>query len=153
MIEKEKITQLVEEKLSEGQFIVEITVSANNKISVAIDSMEGIKISQCVAISRHIEKSLDRDVEDFELQVSSAGLGQPFKVYLQFVKNESQEIEVVLTDGSKLAGKLTEVNPQGFGLEIVKKEKVDGEKKKQLVHETLRFTYDEVKEAKNIIKF
>lgn len=153
MIEKGKIIQLAEEKLDEGQFLVELGISASNVIHVVIDGIHGVTINKCVEVSRNIEHNLDRDVEDFELQVSSAGLGQPFKVYRQFVKNENCEIEIVTSEGIKHSGKMTNVNTQGFDLEVSKKEKVEGEKTKQLVTRVLHFGFEEIKEAKNIIKF
>ncbi len=153
MIEKEKIVKLAEEKLDEEQFLVELTISASNAISVVIDGIHGVTISKCVEVSRNIEHNLDREVEDFELQVLSAGLGLPFKVYRQFVKNENLEIEVVANDGVKHSGKMMNVNELGFDLEVNRKEKVEGKKTKQLVTRTLHFSFEEIKEAKNIIKF
>ena len=153
MIDKEKILRLAEEKLDEDQFIVELTVSATNVINIVIDGMEGVTISKCVEVSRNVEHNLDREAEDFELQVMSAGLGQPFKIYRQFVKNENQEIEVLMADGTKLVGKMINVSEQGFDLEVTKKEKVEGEKSKKLVTRVHHYRFEEIKEAKNIIKF
>jgi len=152
MIEKEKIIRLAEEKLDEGQFIVEVSISAANVIHVIIDGKEGITIGKCVDVNRNIENNLDREAEDFELQVMSAGLGQPFKVYLQYVKNENKEIEVLTNEGS-YKGKMFHVNEEGFDLETCKKEKVEGKKNKQPVTRTYHFKFEEIKEAKNIIKF
>lgn len=153
MIDKEKILRLAEEKLDEGQFIVELTVSATNVINITIDGMDGVTINKCVEVSRNVEHNLDREAEDFELQVMSAGLGQPFKIHRQFVKNENQEIEVLMTDGTKLVGKMINVSEQGFDLEVTKKEKVEGEKSKKLVTRVHPYRFEEIKEAKNIIKF
>ena len=153
MIEREKIVKLAEEKLDEGQFLVELGISASNAINVVIDGIQGVTIDKCVEVSRNIEHNLDREAEDFELQVSSAGLGLPFKVYRQFVKNENLEIEVVANDGVKHSGKMINVNEQGFDLEVNRKEKVEGKKTKQLVTRVLHFRFEEIKEAKNIIKF
>ena len=153
MIEIEKITRLAEEKLEEEQFLVELSISASNVIHVVIDGMHGVTIGKCVEVSRNIEHNLDRDAEDFELQVMSAGLGQAFKVYRQFVKNENQEIEVLTNEGIKHSGKMLNVNEQGFDLEVSKKEKVEEKKAKQLVTRIHHFSFEEIKEAKNIIKF
>jgi len=153
MIDKDKIIQLIEDKLEEDQFIVDVEVSPANQISVLIDSEKGITIDHCVAISRQIEGNLDREAEDFELQVSSAGLGQPFKVFRQYVKNIEREVEVVLKDGQKLEGILKSVGENGFELETSKKEKIEGKKKKELVTRTSQFSFEEVKTVKNIIKF
>jgi ribosome maturation factor RimP len=153
MIEKGKIITLIEEKLTEDQFIVEVEVSPTNQISVLIDSEKGISIDDCVTISRQIEGNLDREEEDFELQVSSAGLGQPFKVFRQYTKNIGREIEVVLKDGQKMEGILKAVQETSFELESSKKEKVEGKKKKELVTSIHTIAFDEAKTVKNIIKF
>lgn len=153
MINKDYIQQLTEEKLSEGQFIVDIKISGSNVINITVDGMDGIKISKCVEISRNIEGNLDREEEDFELHVSSAGLGQPFTVHQQFVKNENKDIEVITKEGIKFEGKMINVTEQGFELEVSKKEKLEGKKKKQLVTTVHNFEYENIKEAKNIIKF
>lgn len=153
MIDKNTITQLIEDKLTDDQFIVELEVSPSNQIMVTLDSENGITIDHCVQISRLVEGSLDREVEDFELQVSSAGLGQPFKIHRQFVKNIGNEVEVVLTSGEKLGGILKSVTDSGFELETSKKEKVEGHKKKQLVTAVQPIAMEEVKTVKNSIKF
>ncbi len=153
MIDKEKIVPLVDEKLNDGQFLVELSISVANVIHVIIDGIEGVNINKCVEVSRNIEHNLDRELEDFELQVSSAGLGQPFKVYRQFVKNENREIEVQTKEGAKFSGKMLNVGEQGFDLEVSKKEKVEGKKAKQLVTCIHHFSFEKIKEAKNIIKF
>ncbi|MGV8135844.1 MAG: ribosome assembly cofactor RimP [Mangrovibacterium sp.] len=153
MIDRNWIIQLTEEKLKEDQFIVEVTVSQANQISVLLDSDKGVTIDDCIQLSRHIEGNLDREAEDFELQVSSAGLGQPFKVHRQYVKNREREVEVVLINGQKQTGILKGADESGFDLEISKSEKVEGQKKKQLVTRTLRIQFDEAKTVKNIIKF
>jgi len=153
MIDRNLIIQLTEEKLKKDQFIVEVTVSQANQISVLLDSDTGITIDDCIKISRNIEGNLDREAEDFELQVSSAGLGQPFKVQRQYTKNLGNEVEVVLTSGLKQTGVLKNANESGFDLEVSKNEKVEGQKKKQLVTHTQRISFDELKTVKNIIKF
>jgi ribosome maturation factor RimP len=153
MIDKDKITQLIEDKLTDDQFIVEIEVTPTSQILVTLDGEKGITIDHCVQISRLVEGSLDREQDDFELQVSSAGLGQPFKVQRQFVKNTGSEVEVVLTDGEKLKGILITTDDNGFELEQTKSEKVEGHKKKQQVTSTRHIAFDEAKTVKNIIKF
>ncbi len=153
MIEREKVIQLAEEKLDEGQFLVEVTVSSSNVIHVVIDGMQGVNIAKCVEVSRNVEHNLDRETEDFELEVASAGLGQPFKVLRQYEKNLGRDIEILKQDGTKAAGKLLQVTEAGLELEVCKKEKVEGKKTKQLVCSAVFFLFNEIKEAKNIIKF
>ena len=153
MIDRKRIIQLIEEKLTDDQFIVSISVSPTNQISVLLDSEKGVTIKHCVQISRQIEENLDREEDDYELQVSSAGLGQAFKVYRQYVKNLGEKVEVVLTDGLKLEGILKHVDEAGFDLETSKMGKVEGNKKKQLVTQLHKIAFDKAKTVKNIIKF
>jgi ribosome maturation factor RimP len=153
MIDRNLIIQLTEEKLKKDQFIVEVTVGQANQISVLLDSDRGITIDDCIKISRYIEGNLDRETEDFELQVSSAGLGQPLKIYRQYIKNLESEVEVVFINGQKQTGILKKVDESGFDLEISKNEKVEGQKKKQLITRLQRISFDEIKTVKNIVKF
>ena len=118
MIEKQKIEGLVEEFVrGTGLFLVSVKVSNANRIIVLADKNEGITIDECAAIHRHIENGLDRDIEDFELQVSSPGLDLPFGVIEQYYKNENRKVEVVDNDGSKYTGRLKNVTNGGFELE------------------------------------
>lgn len=153
MIDQRKITQLVEEKLTDEQFIVSVDVSPLNQISILVDSFSGLTIDHCVKLSRHIEGNLDREVEDFELQVSSAGLGEPFKIRQQFEKNKGKEVQVILANGMKLEGVLTKIDQTGFDLETSKRQKVEGHKKKQLITKIHRIEFDQAKIVKNSIKF
>lgn len=107
MITTEIIQNLVDEKL-EGTSIyaVDITVSPGNVIKVELDGDEGISIDDCVLVSRHIEGGFDREQEDFELKVMSAGIGEPLKVDRQYHKNIGREVDIRLTDGSEYRGHL-----------------------------------------------
>jgi ribosome maturation factor RimP len=151
MITKEKIQILVEEVLSDELFIVDITVGDGNFISVSVDSNTGISVGECVQISRHIESSLDREVEDFSLEVTSPGLSLPFKVLRQYLKNIGREVEVVTTTGEKQKGILKSANSEGFELEISAKEKIDGAK--VAVTKVLVYTFDQIKTVKIVISF
>jgi ribosome maturation factor RimP len=153
MIDKALIAKLVNEKLSDDQFLVEVTVSSSNVIHIMVDSDTGISINQIVEISRYVEDHLDRETEDFELSVFSAGLSEPFSMLRQYKKNVGNEIEVLFTNGQKLNGLLKNAEDQGFDLEVTTKEKAEGSKKKELVTRVHRFEYSEIKEAKQIIKF
>ncbi|MFY9150718.1 MAG: ribosome assembly cofactor RimP [Prolixibacteraceae bacterium] len=153
MIDKAKIADLVNEKLTDDQFLVDVTVSSSNVIHVMVDSDSGISINQIVEISRHVEGNLDREAEDFELSVFSAGLSEPFSLVRQYKKNIDTEIEVLLTNGQKLNGILLKADDQGIDLEVTTKEKIEGSKKKELVTRVHSLAYPEIKEAKKIIKF
>ena len=154
MILKEAINQVVEAYLdSSGYYLVDVKVSADNSISVEIDSFDGVSIDFCIELSRHIESQFDREVEDYELQVSSAGLTEPFKVVKQYEKNLGNEVEVLTKAGKKLTGILADANEAGFVLEIEKTVKPEGAKRKMTVVEKLTFTYEEIKHTKYIIRF
>ena len=151
MITKEKIQFLVEEVLSDDQFIVDITVGLGNAISVSVDSDAGISVGECVQISRHIENSLDRETEDFSLEVSSPGLSSPLKVLRQYLKNTGREVELVTKSGEKQKGILKSADSEGFELDIVAKEKVDG--KMVETTKSLAYLFDQIKTVKIIISF
>ena len=153
MIDKAKIGQLVNEKLTEDQFLVDVTISSGNDIHIMIDSDTGISINQIVEISRYVESRLDREAEDFELSVYSAGLTEPFRLIRQYKKNQEKEIEVLLANGQKLNGLLIGVEDQGIDLEVTTHEKPEGSKKKELVKRVHHLEYSEIKEAKKILKF
>jgi len=153
MINKEKILSLVNEKLEENMFLVDVSVNTANVIHVEIDSFTGLSIDQCVAISRHIEASLDRETEDFELQVSSPGAGQPFKVNEQYRKNLGRELEVTLAGGSVLKGLLAEATESGIVIETSVKEKPEGSSRKLLVTKKQQVAFEEIEKARVIISF
>ncbi len=153
MIDKERISELVSEVLKEGMFIVDIRVSGANVIHVEIDSFEGLTIVQCVEVSRYIESHLDREQEDFELQVSSPGIDQLFRVKEQYRKNIGREVDVIAGENQEIRGKLVEADEKGILLEVTQKEKKEGERKKQEVTRMVPLAYDEIRKAKVVISF
>lgn len=154
MIEKKTVCQLVDEWLDgKDYFLVEVTVSPDDKILVEIDHKEGVWIEDCVELSRYIDSKLDREEEDYELEVGSAGIGQPFKVVQQYINHIGEEVEVLLKDGRKLSGPLKEANEQQFVVAIQKKVKEEGAKRPKLVAEDLTLKYDEIKYTKYLISF
>lgn len=154
MIEKKTVSQIVEEWL-EGKdyFLVEVTVSPDDKIVVEIDHAEGVWIEDCVELSRFIESKLNREEEDYELEVGSAGIGQPFKVVQQYYNHIDREVEVLTKDGRKLAGVLKDADEEKFVVAVQKKVKAEGEKRPKLVAEDETFRYDEIKYTKYLISF
>ncbi len=154
MIKKEIVTQLVEQWL-EGQeyFLVDVSVSADNRIVVEIDHKEGVWIEDCVALSRFIEDHLDRETEDFELEVGSAGIGQPFKVIKQYLNHVGSEVEVLTAQGTKMTGVLKEADEEHFVVTTNQKVKVEGAKRPKLVEVDVPLRYDEVKYTKYAIRF
>lgn len=154
MIDKESIKNITEEAVAgTNLFIVDIAVRPGNIINIELDSDQPIGIEDCVNISRFVEAKLDRDAEDFELEVGSSGLSTPFKMPRQYVKNIGNEVEVLTKDGKKLCGILKSADTKEFVLTIVKKEKPEGAKKKIDVEEDLHFGYDDVKYTKYLIRF
>jgi ribosome maturation factor RimP len=147
MIDKEYIQGLVEEFIKgTGLFLVAVKVSSANRIMVLADKQEGITIEECVAIHRHIEKNLDREKEDFELQVSSPGLDLPFGVIEQYYKNEGRKVEVTDNDGTKYTGLLRNVTEGGFELETEIKIKGKAREMKEI-----SFNFDQVKTTRVIL--
>ncbi|MBK3519089.1 ribosome assembly cofactor RimP [Carboxylicivirga marina] len=154
MISESIIKDLIDKKLQEDEmFLVELTVVSGNKILVVIDNDNGVPISYCIELSKVIEAGLNRDEEDFELEVASAGIGQPFKVKRQYQKNLGREVEVLTSEGKKFKGKLTEVGEDSFSVEVEEKVKVEGKKRKELQVKTVSCNFDEVKQVKDIISF
>ena len=154
MISKDSIYQAVEQFIVDTDyFLVDIKVTPDNRVMVEIDSFEGVKIDFCAELNRHIESQIDREIEDYDLEVGSAGLTEPFKVQKQYEKNLGNEVETLTKEGKKFNGILKEVDATGFVLEIEKSEKPEGAKRKILISEDLTFTYDDIKTTKYIIRF
>ncbi len=154
MIEKKLIVDFTEQYL-EGSpnYLTDVSVSADNTITVEIDNDHGVDIDDCVALSRYLESKLDRDMEDFELTVSSAGLSSPFKILRQYKKYEGKEVEVLGKNGQKITGTLKSSDDKGFTVTLTKKVKPEGAKRKIEVEEDIRFAFDEVKHTKYLIRF
>lgn len=154
MITKDIVNQLVEEHLKDTEFyLVDLKVSPDQRITIEIDAFQGVSIDDCVQLNRFLIENLSPEIEDYELEVSSAGITEPFKVLLQYRKNIGKEVEVLTRDGRKLTGILAEVSDDAFQLKIEKKVKEEGAKRKVTVKEILTFTYTEVKTTKMIIRF
>jgi len=154
MILKDAVSQIVESYLSTTDYyLVDLHITNDNRIQIEIDSFDGVSIDFCVQVSKYVESQLDREKEDFELEVSSAGLTEPFKVLKQYEKNIGNEVEVLTTDGKKLSGILSAANSEFFSLEIEKSVKPEGAKRKMTITETLDFNYNDIKYTKYIIRF
>ena len=154
MIDKNIVRRLVDEWL-EGKeyFLVDIQISPDSKVVVEIDHADGVWIEDCVELSKFIEENLSRDEEDYELEVGSAGLGQPFKVPQQYINFIGKEVEVLDHDGRKVSGVLKSVDGNKFVVSV--NEKVHVESKKRPVKMDVDHEYDmnEVKYTKYLISF
>ena len=154
MISKDIVYQIVENFIANTDyFLVDLKITQDNSISVEIDSFEGVTIDFCADLNKHIESEIDREIEDYELEVGSAGLTEPFKVLKQYKKNIGNDVETLTKSGKKITGVLTEVNENNFVLEIEKSERPEGAKRKVIVSETLTFSYEDIKTTKYIIRF
>lgn len=154
MIDKELIKGIAEPFFETNtMFLVDVLVRPGNLIVIEVDSDEGVSIDDCIALSRHIESQLDREIEDFELEVGSAGVTSPLKIPRQYKKNEGNEVEVLTLKGQKLSGVLKSSDDNGFTLTVTKLVKPEGAKKKIAVDEDFSFGYNEVKYTKYLIRF
>ena len=154
MIDKNIVKRLVDEWL-EGKeyFIVDIQISPESKIVVEIDHADGVWIEDCVELSKFIEEHLSRDEEDYELEVGSAGLGQPFKVPQQYINFIGKEDEVLDQDGSKVKGILKSVDGNKFIVSVNEKVRVEGKKRPVKMDVDHEYDMNEVKYTKYLISF
>jgi len=154
MINKDTVRSIVEEWLDGKEyFLVDIEISPDDRIVVEIDHADGVWIEDCVELSRFIEDHLSRDEEDYELEVGSAGLGQPFKVAQQYHCFIGKDVEVLDADGKKYKGVLKAVEGNDFTVTVQEKQKVEGKKRPQLVETDYTFQMDKVKYTKYLINF
>ncbi len=154
MIETNVVRKLVDEWLEDKDyFLTDLTISPDDRIVVEIDHQDGVWIEDCVALSRFIEDGLDRDAEDFELEVGSAGIGQPFKVLRQYEIHEGETVEVLTKEGKKMEGILSNVTPEHFTVTVQEKVRIEGKKRPEIVDRDVTFSYDDVKSTKYVINF
>ena len=154
MIDKCVVENLVNQWLEDKDyFLVDVEISPADKIVVEIDHADGVWIEDCVQLSRFIEENLSRDEEDYELEVGSAGLGQPFKVPQQYVNFIGKEVEVLTAEGKKLKGVLKAVDGRNFTVTVNEKIKPEGKKRPVLTPVDKFFNMDEVKYTKYLISF
>ena len=153
MNSKSAVQQAVEEWLQGKEyFLVDINISPDDRIVVEIDHQDGVWIEDCAELSRYIESRLSRDEEDYELEVGSAGLGQPFRVRRQYEIHVGKEVETQLHDGHKFRGTLLSVGNDGFQLGIEQKVKEEGKKRPIIKVVPTDFRFDDVAYTKYLIK-
>lgn len=154
MIDKQALAEVVKANLSDELFLIDVTVSRDNAIVVEIDGYErSVAIDDCINLTHAIEAEFDRDVEDYELEVGSAGLTSPFKVRAQYDKNIGNPVEVLTADGRKLKGELIAAGDEDFTIAIEKMVRLEGAKRKSLVVENITLKYNETKYTKYLIQF
>jgi len=157
MIKKETIIALAQERIDElnrDLFIVDLNISASNAIQLEIDSETGsVSIDDCIRVSRNIEHNLDREEQDFELSVSSAGIDRPLRVWKQYPKNVGRSLKIKTADGQKLEGTLLKVETEFIEIGFEETIAVEGKKKKEKVNQVVRLDFDHIQEARIVVSF
>lgn len=157
MISKKRVLELIDERIAEldnGLFVVDLNISTTNVIKVELDKYEGgVSVEDCIRVSRNVEHNLDREAEDFELSVSSAGLDQGLRVFPQYKKNIGRQVKVKLNEGGKIEGKMIDATPEQIIVQTTRKERIEGRKKKETIIEDHVLTMDKIKDTKIVISF
>ena len=154
MIEKNQIKEIAETTDLDKEFVVvEVEERAGSKFTVFLESLEGISISDCVQVSRHVLSHFDRDIEDFELNVSSAGIDRPLKAPIQFIKNIGRTVQVTPIEGERYEGKLLEYNEKSLKILSLVKEKDEKSKKTKKVEKELEFALNNIKTVTIVVSF
>ena len=154
MINKEIIQTLTEEWLQGNEyFLVDVNFAADDRIVIEIDHADGVWIEDCAELSRFLQERLGEELGEFELEVGSAGLGQPFKVAQQYINHIGDTLEVLQADGKKVQGTLKAVDAPSFTITVQEKQKIEGKKRPVLVDVDKTYQMDEVKYAKYLLAF
>ena len=156
MINKDVVKAAVEEWLSQNDyFLVDVDMTPDGRIVIEIDHADGVWIEDCAALSRFLQERLGEELGEYELEVGSAGIGQPFKVVQQYINHNGKEVDVLAADGKKYQGVLQSVADDGLSFVVVVKEKqkIEGKKRPVLVDVEKTFNTNEVKYAKYLLAF
>lgn len=151
---QERVENLLEEAFQEynSLFLISLNISDQNHILIVIDGDEGVSVDDCIAVSRKIENNLDREEEDFSLEVASSGVSEPLKFARQYQKNIGRKLEVT-TKTDKFVGNLTDVNEDGIVLSWKAKEPKPIGKGKVTVDKEAKIAFQEIEKAKVVITF
>tara|TARA_B100000787_G_scaffold81298_1_gene59980 strand:+ start:162 stop:626 length:465 start_codon:yes stop_codon:yes gene_type:complete len=152
---REKVTPLLNEALKEHThlFLIDIEIASDNKITIIIDGDQGVRVEDCIAISRAIEHNLDREEEDFSLDVFSAGVSRPLSMPRQYKKNLGRNLQLRTTQGETLEGKITQTTDNEVTLEWKAREPKPVGKGKVTVHKKAVLPYTDIVEAKVMVTF
>ena len=149
MIERNAVKTVVEEWLSGNDyFLVDVTFTPDDRIVVEIDHADGVWIEDCAELSRFMQERLGDELGDYELEVGSAGIGQPFKVEQQYLNHIGKDVEVLDAEGKKVQGVLKQVEGRDFVVTVKEKQKLEGKKRPQLVDVDKTFNMDNIKYTK-----
>lgn len=154
-MQKDKLKNVIEDWMDGTPFfLVDLKINSSNNIIVEFEAERGVvSIDDCVSLNNHIEDNFDRNVEDYSLEVGSAGIGQPFRVLKQYLKNIGNKVEVDTKTGKRIVGTLTDAGEAGFSIDTVKKVKPEGAKKpvSETVH--MSFKNDQVNSVRYYLDF
>ena len=154
MIERNTVKTVVEEWLSGSDyFLVDVTFTPDDRIVVEIDHADGVWIEDCAELSRFMQERLGEELGDYELEVGSAGIGQPFKVEQQYVNHIGKDVEVLDAEGKKVQGVLKQVEGRNFVVTVKEKQKLEGKKRPQLVEVDKTYNMDNIKYTKYLLSF
>lgn len=154
MINKDVVKTFVEEWLQNGDyFLVDIIFGSDDRIVIEIDHADGVWIEDCAELSRFLQEKLGDELGDYELEVGSAGLGQPFKVEQQYRNHIGDEVEVLQADGQKQKGIMKSVDGRNFTITVQEKQTVEGKKRPVIVDVDKQFSMDGVKSVKYLLAF
>ena len=154
MIERNAVKTVVEEWLSGNDyFLVDVTFTPDDRIVVEIDHADGVWIEDCAELSRFMQERLGEELGDYELEVGSAGIGQPFKVEQQYLNHIGKDVEVLDAEGKKVQGVLKQVDGRDFVVTVKEKQKLEGKKRPQIVDVDKSFNMDNIKYTKYLLSF
>lgn len=154
MIDKNVVETIVEEWLQNGDyFLVDISMSPDRRIVVEIDHADGVWIEDCAELSRFVQERLGEELDDYDLEVGSAGLGQPFKVARQYVNHVGKDVEVLTAEGRKVQGVLKDVDGDRFTVTVREKQKVEGKKRPVMADVDYEYDMNNVKYTKYLLSF
>ena len=154
MIEKNEVKTIVEEWLAGNDyFLVDVMFTPDDRIVVEIDHADGVWIEDCAALSRYLQEKLGDDLGNYELEVGSAGIGQPFKVAQQYSNHIGKEVEVLTAEGVKVQGVLTAVDGDNFIVVVKEKQKLEGKKRPVMVDVEKSYNMNNIKYTKYLLSF
>jgi len=154
VITEEQVRSILEEKAEEfGHFLVTVRVNAGNQIQVEMDNKDGFGIDDCKIMSRHLESTLDREIEDFSLELSTPGVGKPLKVHQQYLKNIGRTVEVAFDEAKKIKGTLTAADENQIEVMTREKVRIEGRKAKKWVETQHKLPFDQIKETIVVVEF
>lgn len=136
-----------------GYFLVDIEMCDDDRIVIEIDHADGVWIEDCAALSRFLQEMVGEEMGDYELEVGSAGLGQPFKVEQQYVNHVGENVEVIDAEGKKLTGVLKAVEGRTFTITTQEKQIPEGKKRPVKVDVDKTYSMDEVRSTKYLLNF